>query len=67
MPFSEARAATVCPTCQGSGFHRYSDTERARMVGVGVCPTKAYEAALNMMRDTLGRAVAGADGLLRDY
>ena len=64
MPFIEARVATVCPDCKGSGFHRYSDRERSRMIGVTKYPTKAYEAALTAIRDSLSRAVGGANGRL---
>ena len=59
IPYLEARVAECCPACGGTGLHRYGNTERRNMCG-GKYNEKAYEAALNEIRDRLSAAVRGA-------
>jgi hypothetical protein len=63
IPYLEARVSECCPACGGTGLHRYGNTERKNMCG-GKYNEKAYEAALNEIRDRLSAAVRGADNRL---
>ncbi|HLP99199.1 MAG TPA: hypothetical protein VK149_12230 [Sideroxyarcus sp.] len=63
IPYIEARVAQCCPSCGGTGLHRYGNMERRNLCG-GKYNEKAYEAALNEIRDRLGAAVCGANGRL---
>lgn len=61
IPFSDAKVSEVCPSCNGTGLHRYSDRERAEMAKTQNVPTRLYELALREIRDAVGFAVQGAN------
>ena len=55
----------VCIRCDGSGFRRYSDADRRTMIG-GSFNKKAYEDALQFVRDSVRSVVTGAGARLGD-
>ena len=56
VQYDNARVATVCPSCRGTGLHRYTDTDRAQMAGIPRV-TRLYTDALQMIRDSASNAV----------
>lgn len=50
----------ICPQCNGSGLHRYSDSDRSRLVGGGYNKA-AYENALAYVRDALSDVIINAN------
>ena len=64
IPYENASLVVVCPTCIGTGLHRYSDADREEMVGSRY-NTRAYEIALSLIWDNLSRAVYHSNQLLK--
>lgn len=62
--YHDGQVVKVCSTCNGSGLHRYTDTERANMAGLSKIPIKVYELAIADARDALANAVRLADSRL---
>ena len=58
--YQRGEAVRACPYCDGSGLHRYSDVERTVLIG-GKYNGRAYEDALDCMRDALQRIVTSTD------
>lgn len=54
--YRKGAAVTVCLHCQGSGLHRYSDKDRASLIG-GNFNQRAYEDAISYVRDALKTVV----------
>ena len=65
VQYDNARVATVCPSCRGTGLHRYTDTDRAQMAGIPRV-TRLYTDALQMIRDSAANAARDASGRLTD-
>ena len=59
----EAEMVVSCHICGGTGLRRYTDTDRAALVGAKY-NAKAYAAALEMVRDALSRVVRVANSQL---
>jgi predicted RNA-binding Zn-ribbon protein involved in translation (DUF1610 family) len=55
----------ICPQCNGSGLHRYSDMDRARLVGGGYNKA-AHENALAYVRDSLNDVVVNINKRLEE-
>jgi len=65
--FQKSSVVRVCHYCQGTGLHRYSDTERELLIGgAGKYNECAYEKALSFARDSLRTIVINADRRLID-
>lgn len=56
----KGRVVTVCPYCEGTGLHRYSDKDRKALVGGGF-NTRAYEDTLTYVRDAVRAIVVNSD------
>lgn len=61
----DAGSVLPCHQCGGTGLQRYTDMDRASLVG-GVYNKKAYSAALQFARDALTRIVTGANKRLTE-
>lgn len=52
--FQKGRVVTECKECGGTGQHRYSNKDRAALIGTGSrYNEKAYEEALTFVRDAV--------------
>lgn len=58
--YQKGAAVRACPYCQGSGLHRFSDTDRAMLIGASY-NQRAYEEALAYLRDSIRTIVINAD------
>ena len=63
--YQKGHAVRVCLYCQGHALHRYTDTDRAMLIG-GNYSERAYEDALSFARDSLRTIVINADRRLID-
>ena len=64
--FHKGRATTRCPECEGTGKHRYSDSDRTALIGGNNYNEKAYELALAYIRDAMVNIRRKADARLDD-
>jgi len=63
--YKKASVVTVCSHCAGSGLHRYSDSDRASLIGGGF-NHRAYEDAIAYVRDAVRAIVVDSDRRLGD-
>ena len=63
--YQRGQAVRACPYCGGTGLHRYSDSERAVLIG-GNYHHKAYEEALASLRDSIRSLVINSDRRLAE-
>ena len=64
IPYENANLVIICPSCSGTGLHRYSDADRMAMVGSRY-NTQAYEIALSIITEKLSRAIYHTNQLLK--
>lgn len=58
--YRKSSIVTVCSHCNGSGLHRYSDSDRASLIG-GNINQRAYEDAMGYVRDAVRAIVVNSD------
>jgi hypothetical protein len=62
----EGAKVIQCPYCAGTGLHRFSDTERAGLLGGRKYNQKVYEDALAYLRDSAREIVRKVHGRLEE-
>jgi len=63
----EEGGTLVCPACNGSRKHRFSDLERADNIGVQIDRLKHYERAIQAVLTACGTAEPLANGAANEY